>query len=114
MDFKSMYSGPVMAWVHRRLQAMGPTNITRVWPWWIATLALLAIVSRLSPGSLGVLTLKVGQQLLAAILGYHLAKITLIHAVPVRLREIPMVSAALTLGRAIVMAGAMLAVGLGL
>jgi hypothetical protein len=104
----------VTGWVAVRLKALGITPLTRVWRWWIATLVLLAIVALVSPPTLSVLVLKVGQQMLAAIIGYHLAKITLIHAVPEHLREVPVISAALTIGRALVMLGAMLAVGLGL
>lgn len=89
-------------------------HTTRVWRWWIAGVLLLALIAVISPQSLGVLTLKFGQQVLAAVVGYHLSKITIIAAVPEAMREQPMVSAALTLGRALVMLGAMLAVGMGL
>ena len=89
-------------------------SITRVWRWWIIAALLLLTIALISPASVGVLTLKFGQQVLAAVVGYHLSKVTLIHAVPGHLREVPVISAALTLGRALVMLGAMLAVGLGL
>ncbi|UPG87010.1 putative holin [Luteibacter aegosomatis] len=114
MSLMSHIRDAVTAWVAARLKSFGLTGVTRVWRWWVAALVLLAIVTVISPQAAGVLTLKFGQQMLAAIVGYHLAKITLIHAVPERLREVPIISAALTLGRALVMAGAMLAVGLGL
>jgi hypothetical protein len=87
---------------------------TRVWRWWLVALVLLAVIAVISPQSVGVLVLKFGQQLLAAVVGYHLSKVTLIHAVPEAQRSVPVISAALTLGRALIMVGAMLAVGLGL
>ena len=88
--------------------------VTRVWRWWLVAALLLLAIAIISPQSLGVLTLKFGQQMLAAVVGYHLSKVTLIHAVPEHLREVPVISAALTIGRALVMLGAMLAVGMGL
>lgn len=88
--------------------------LTRVWRWWLLAALLLAILAAMSPQSAGVLVLKFGQQILAAVVGYQLSKATLIRAVPEHLREVPAISAALTLGRALVMLGAMLAVGLGL
>lgn len=89
-------------------------SVTRVWRWWLVAALLLLAIALISPQSLGVLTLKFGQQMLAAVVGYHLSEVTLIHAVPEHLREVPVISAALTVGRALVMLGAMLAVGMGL
>jgi len=89
-------------------------SVTRVWRWWLVAALLLLAIALISPQSLGVLMLKFGQQMLAAVVGYHLSKVTLIHAVPEHLREVPVISAALTIGRALVMLGAMLAVGMGL
>lgn len=91
-----------------------PFSVTRVWRWWLVAALLLVIIAVISPQSVGVLALKFGQQVLAAVIGYHLSKVTLIHAVPEHLREVPVISASITVGRALVMLGAMLAVGLGL
>ncbi|GAP66285.1 hypothetical protein MBSD_n1589 [Mizugakiibacter sediminis] len=91
-----------------------PFSPTRTWRWWIVAAALLLAIAIVAPAQLGVLLLKFGQQVLAALVGYQLSKVTLIHAVPEPMREVPVVSAALTVGRALVMLGAMLAVGLGL
>jgi|GEM_PF-6090385 len=88
--------------------------LTRVWRWWLLAALLLLTIAVIAPAQLGVIVLKFSQQVLAAVVGYQLSKTTLIHAVPEPLREVPVISAALTVGRALVMLATMLAVGLGL
>lgn len=56
---------------------------------------------------------QVRQQMLAAVVDYHLSKVTLIHAVPESLHEVLVISASLTVGRALIMLGAVLVVGMG-
>lgn len=90
------------------------TRLTRTWRWWLLAVVLVVALAILAPAQLGVLLLKFAEATLAAVVGYQLSKTTLIHAVPEHLREVPAISAALTVGRAMVMLGVMLAVGLGL
>lgn len=87
---------------------------TRTWRWWLLAVVLVVALAVLAPAQLGVLLLKFAEAVLAGVVGYQLSKTTLIHAVPEYRRKEPTVSAALTLGRALVMLGMMLAVGLGL
>lgn len=91
-------------------------NLNRVWLWWMLTFFALAGVAYLRPEQLEIVLYKLALALLAGLLGLHLDRAVFAYARPEALKNAGRtdLSIAAMLRRAIIMAGAMLAVAMGL
>ena len=92
------------------------SRFNRVWLWWLLTLLALAGVALLRAEQLEIVLYKLALVLLAGLMGLHLDRAVFSYARPEALKNAGRtdLSIAAMLRRAVIMAGAMLAVAVGL